>query len=170
MLLIGYFLKNKNKNVTPNSSPPTLYPHLVICLIKLAIFHNYYRIYMCYGEWYVWLVVGKWIFKKVDGLVVKMMKGWRGYGIRYKCGKPLFAMVVFSFFKMGFFVFVFFFQSCNGAWLGEGLRFFFIFFFPNNIPHNSFYVISATKIQHATATHLMCFIMPWVLYYLKFRN
>ena len=132
----------------------------------MAHFHNYYQIQMCHGEWWVWLALVKWLFKKVAGLVVKMMKGWRGYGIRYKCGEPLFAMVVFSLFKN----WVFFFQTCNGAWLGEGLRFFFIFFFPNNIPHNSFYVISATKIQHATATHLMCFIMPLVLYYLKFRN
>ena len=133
----------------------------------MAHFHNYYQIQMCHGEWWVWLALVKWLFKKVAGLVVKMMKGWRWYGIRYKYGEPLFAMVVFSLFKN----WVFFFsnlQWCLTRWGSE--NFFFHLFFPNNTPHNSIYVISATKIQHATTTHLMHFIMPLVLYYLKFRN
>ena len=111
LLLIGFFFEKKIKNVTPNSSPSTPSLSLVICLIKLAIVHNYYQIQMCNGEWWVWLAIGKWLFKKVNGLAVKMMKGWREYGIEYKCGEPLFAMVVFSLFKN----WVFFFQTCNGA-------------------------------------------------------
>ena len=131
--------------------------------------------HMCYGEWWVWLAIGKWLFKKVDGLVVKMVKGWRGYGIRYRCGKPLLAMVVFSLFKDRFFFFSKL-QWCLTRWGSKILFVLFCFvfsfssFFPNNTTHNSIFVIFATKTKHATTTHLMRFIMPWVLYYLKFRD
>lgn len=100
--------------------------------------------------------------KKVEELVGKWVEGW---------GKGLMApgtltIVGFSLFKNVFFKVV----GCLSGWVGEGLKhFYFLSFsslFPNTWHHSCVLSIGC----YYSSVHLMCSIMPWILYYLKYKN